>query len=73
MCATVNITVTIIRTIPIMVLIPKCSSRKIAPRTTAVSGCRAPSIDVKVGPMRLTALTPVKFETIVDHKPSPAM
>lgn len=64
-------TATIIKTIPPIVLGPKCSSRKNAPRITAVSGCSAPRMEVRVGPMRLTALTPVKFETMVAHNPSP--
>ena len=38
---------------------------------TAVTGCRAPRMDVIVGPMRRTALTPVKFEIIVDQSAKP--
>ena len=38
---------------------------------TAVTGCRAPRMDVWVGPIRLIALTPVMFDTIVDQSPSP--
>ena len=30
-------------------------------------------MDVIVGPILLTAFTPVKFEIIVDHNPSPAI
>lgn len=58
---------------PEIVFTPKCSSRKATPSTTAVKGCKAPRMEVSVGPILLTALTPVKLDTIVAHNPSPNM
>lgn len=40
---------------------------------TAVTGCRAPSIDVCVGPILRIAFTPVMLDIIVAHNPSPSM
>ena len=51
----------------------RCSSRKIIPKITAVRGWSAPRIEVSVGPMRLTAFTPVKLDIIVDQRARPRM
>lgn len=38
---------------------------------TAVTGCKAPRIEVNVGPIRLIAFTPVKLDIIVDQRLKP--
>lgn len=70
---TMIVTVIMMSAMPVIVLTPRCSSRNIMPSATAVSGWSAPIMEVCVGPMRRTALTPVILETMVAQSPRPRM